>query len=395
VEPNESFEIDSKWPRYFIGALGVGVLAFAYALFNRPEQAWVNFLVNSFYFVSLALSGTFFLALTGVTSASWMTPYKRVVESMTHFLPWCFLLLIGLYFGIHSLYEWSHADVMANDPILKLKAAYLNTPFFMLRAFGALCLWVLLSKLLISLSEREDKEGSSDSIRFKYSKNSAITLVVFAFSFSMVSFDWIMSLEPHWFSTIFGVYTFSGLFVAGISFITLSILILQKMGYFKGVVTEDHYHDLGKWIFAFSTFWAYIWISQYLLIWYSNLPEETPYFILRSQHTWDWIFWTNLVVNWVIPFFALMSRNSKRSGFILSRVCVLLLIGHWLDIYLMVAPKVYEHAGLKLFSVGVVEVLMALGFAGGFLLVFVAALKKKKLLPKNDPYFAEGVHLHQ
>ena len=227
----------------------------------------------------------------------------------------------------------------------------------------------------------------------KISAASALTLIVFGLTYSIASFDWIMSLEPHWFSTIFAMYTFSGLFVNGVAFICLILILLKEQGYFP-MVNENHFHDLGKWLFGFTTFWAYIWFSQYLLIWYSNIPEETMYYIIREKGGWDWLFYFNLIINWLIPFFALMTRNSKRSPFILKRVCILLLVGHWLDIYVMVTPNVFKHAGLSA-SIGLVEIGAALGYAGLFVLVFGKTLSKNLLYPKKDPCFEEGVHLHQ
>jgi len=220
-------------------------------------------------------------------------------------------------------------------------------------------------------------------------------LIFFAYSYSFFSFDMIMSLEPHWFSTIFGIYTFSGLFVNILAVSTLTIILLKEQGYLAHEINENHYHDLGKLLFGFSTFWAYIWFSQYVLIWYANIPEETVYFYLREHNTWDWLFYANLFINWLIPFFALMTRESKRRSFILKRVCIVLIIGHWLDLYVMIAPPIFKHAHVENPMIDWIEIGMALGFGALFILVLSRRLSKRKLIPANDLYLEEGIYLEQ
>lgn len=389
----EYFSFTPKLKNFFISGMCIGFISFAAGLYFSPERAWLNFVLNNFYFVSMALAGAFIVALNGVTNSSWGAPYRRIAEAMTKYLPVGFIMMLVLFFGIHSIYEWSHADIIAKDTLLQKKVPYLNTSFFMIRMVIYFVLWISITKVMNAISDRRDQGGSLENTG-KLVKWSAIFLVVFGFSYSMASYDWLMSLEPHWFSTIFAIYTFSGLFVSGIALITLVAILLQNMGYLKGVITEDHYHDLGKFLFGFSTFWAYIWFSQYMLIWYSNIPEETAYYYLREHHTWDWLFYFNLVINWLVPFFALMTRDSKRSKFILMRVSIVLLVGHWLDLYLMAAPKVLEHAHIHP-SINWIEVGMAIGFVCLFGFVFAKSMSKRSLVQKNDPYLEEGIHLHQ
>ena len=311
---------------------------------------------------------------------------SRVAESFAYFLPVVFLLTIGLFFGIHSLYEWSHADVVANDPILKSKSAYLNSPSFIFRCVLFFVIWMFFGWAIQRFSGKSLHKATIFSVLF---------LVAFAYTYSLFSVDLIMSLEPHWFSTIFGVYTFSGLFVNALAVLTLLLILVQKHGYLTREINENHYHDLGKLLFGFSTFWAYIWFSQYLLIWYSNIPEETMYYYLREHYTWDWLFYANLIINWLVPFFALMTRESKRKQFVLIRVCIVLLVGRWLDIYLMVAPPIYKHAHVTNPYIGWNEIIIALGFGALFILVVERALKRRSLLDNDDPYLKEGIHLEQ
>ncbi|MEK6625936.1 MAG: hypothetical protein AABY86_13245, partial [Bdellovibrionota bacterium] len=306
---NEEFKTPPSYKKLCLAFVIVGILAFILALKLYPERAWANFLINNFYFISLALSGAFIISLQYLVGGSWISPFKRIPEAFTAFLPYGFLLMGALLLGIHSLYEWTHHDVVQHDPILLAKSVYLNPQFFIIRLCLFFAIWYLTSGQLIRLSRRQDLKGSTPSLLRSQTKAAAIFVITFAFSYALASFDWIMSVEPHWFSTIFAVYCFSGMFVNGLVMVVLSLLVLQHLGYLKDVINENHYHDLGKMIFGFSTFWAYIWFSQYMLIWYSNIPEETIYYVIRDQNSWDWFFYANLIFNWGVPFLALMPRG--------------------------------------------------------------------------------------
>lgn len=371
----------------------VGALSLAGSFAINTTVGWVDFLVNSVYFVLVALSGVFFLAVTGVMQASWITPYKRIPEAMTRFLPVGALFMLATYFGLHTIYEWTHTDVVANDPILIQKVGYLNEPFYMIRMVVVLAVWIFLGMKFRSYSKKQDENPQMD-LQKNIMRTSAIGLILFGLTISVASFDWIMSVEPHWFSTIFGVYIFAGMFVTGICFIALTVIKLREWGYLEGVVTEDHLHDLGKWMFGMSVFWAYIWISQYLLIWYANIPEETMYYVLR-QEKWGGVFFLNLIVNFVAPFVLLMSRPAKRNPSRLKLVACILLLGHFLDLYLMVAPLVFKHANASVAGYGILQFLQWLGYFGLFVFVVGKGLAKMNLLPKGDPNLDEGLHLHQ
>lgn len=372
--------------------IAVGILALLGSFKLNHTVGWVDFLVNNIYFVTMAVSGIFFLAVTGVLQASWLTPMKRIPEAMTKFLPYGFVLMLLTYFGLHSIYEWTHHDVVMNDPILKEKVAWLNVAGFMSRMVIIFMAWIFAAKRLLSLSRKQD-EGVD--VTHKIVASSAISIIVFALAISVAAFDWVMSVEPHWFSTIFGVYIFAGSFVSGIAFITLAVIKLQDWGYLQNIVSESNLHDLGKWMFGFSVFWAYIWLSQYLLIWYANIPEETEYYVLRHHH-WNSIFFLNLALNFVVPFFGLMSRGAKRSVKRLKCIAMILLLGHFIDLYLMVAPKIFEHHNITSISgYGALQFLQLLGYFGLFIFVVGKALSKNKLVSTGDPQLEEGMHLHQ
>lgn len=372
--------------------MAVGVLAILGSFSLNHTVGWVDFLVNNVYFVTMAVSGIFFLGVTGVLQASWLTPMKRIPEAMTKFLPYGFVLMLLTYFGLHSIYEWTHHDVVMNDPILREKVVWLNVGGFMARMVIIFMAWIFTAKRLLSLSRKQD-EGAD--VTDKLVASSALSLVVFAIAISVASFDWVMSVEPHWFSTIFGVYIFAGSFVSGIAFITLAVIKLKELGYLDGVVSENNLHDLGKFMFGFSVFWAYIWVSQYILIWYANIPEETEYFVLRHHH-WNNVFILNLCLNFIVPFFGLMTRGAKRSVKRLKCIAMILLLGHFVDLYLMVAPKIFEHHNIDSISgYGALQVLQLLGYFGFFIFVVGRALSKNKLVAVGDPNLEEGIHLHQ
>ncbi len=372
--------------------IAVGIIAMICGFLTNKTVGWVDFIVTSVYFVTVAVSGVFFLAVTGVLQASWITPYKRIPEAMTKFLPYGFALMLLTYFGLHSVYEWTHTDIVMNDPILVQKIAWLNEPFYMIRMVLIFAAWIFVGRRLLSLSKKQD-EGHD--VSQKIVSSSAIGLILFGATICIASFDWLMSVEPHWFSTIYGVNVFSGSFVAGMSFICLATIKLREWGYLKGIINDNHFHDMGKWMFGFSTFWAYTWLSQFLLIWYANIPEETEYYVLRLDH-WNFQFFLNVVLNWLAPFLLLLSRPAKRNTKRLKLVACILLVGHFLDLYLMVAPKVFEHHGIHhLSGFGALQALQWLGFAGLFLFVVGTAFSKRDIVAKGDPQLLEGIDLHQ
>lgn len=388
----EIFLFEDRFKKIIYGILFVGVLVTAISYFHSPARFWSNLLINNFYFICLSLSGLFLLSLQNVTNSSWMRTFQRIPEAMMSFIPFSLGLMLLGFLGYHTLYEWTHHEAL-KDPILVKKIAYLNIPFFLTRMVIYFVLWITSSTLIRKLINSWSSESIKNHTQ-KLSKVSAITIVVFALSFAFFSYDTLMSIEPHWFSTIYSVYTFSGLFVAGVAYITLSLIVLRALGYLKEYVTDDHFHDLGKWLFGMSTFWAYIWFCQYLLIWYSNIPEETSYYILRDQGNWQWLFWSNFAISFLAPFLILLRRDSKRSLISLSFASIIILIGRWVDIYTLVAPKIYEHNNV-LAIIGPYEIISALMFAALFTFVFLNYLNNKNLVIKDDPYFDEGLHLHQ
>ncbi|MCP5464647.1 MAG: hypothetical protein H7A33_06450 [Deltaproteobacteria bacterium] len=384
-----TFIFKSSYKRGAWILIAIGLIGTLAGFLLNPTQAWANFLLNNVYFITLSVCGLFFVALQYVSGASWSEVLRRIPEAMAAYIPIGGILMLFLFFGMHSLFHWSHHEVVVNDPILSGKEPYLNVSFYFIRLLFIVLTWSLFSVWIRSNSIKQEKFRN---LRF-YQTNigvSALFMIFFAVTVSMASFDWLMSLDPHWYSTIFAIYNFSGLFVSGLSVITIIAYFLSSKKILPEI-NENHFHDLGKYLLAFTTFWAYIWYSQFVLIWYGNIPEETIYFVQRLKGDWTWLFYTNLLINFVIPFFILLPRASKRSGAMIMRVSVLLLVGRWLDLYLMIAPSTLG----KEASIGLIEVSMALGFAGLFILIVGRALSKRSVLPPDSPILQRSIHFHQ
>ena len=361
------------------GMAAIGVAAAGIGLVRAPQQMWPEMLVNDFYILGIGLGGTLFIAVEYLSAARWCAGIRRIPEALMSALPPAAVLLLTIYFGRHFIYQWSRPDPVSGGTLVERQAGYLDTGFFFLRMTVFLALWIFLSRLMRRRSLRQDAQADALH-RQRMVRYSAIFVVVFAITFSLASFDWLMSVDPHWSSTIFAVYMFSGLFVQGLAAITLVVAILNRTDRLPGIVGASQLRDLGTLLFAFTTFWAYIWVSQYLLIWYSNLPEEIGYYLTRTRGAWNLLFLLNPVINWVVPFLILLPRSNKSNPVVLLCVSVVILLGRWVDIYLAVMPAVLPNP-----SIGVLDVAMSVGYAGLLIYVCGAALARAPLVPVNDP----------
>ena len=303
-------------------------------------------------------------------------------EAMSSFLPVSALLMFLLYFGMHYLYHWSHNDL--NDPILEGKSAYLNIPFFFVRMAIYFSGWILLTYLIKKNSLQQDL--SNDIKIYNNGKVlSAIFMVFFAITSSTMSWDWIMSVDPHWYSTLFGWYVFIGLFSTGTAAIILVVGFLKWQGYLS-YINKEHIHDLGKYLFAFSIFWMYLWYFQYMLIWYGHLPEETIYYAMRINN-FHLMFFMVPILSFVVPFFALMTRNSKRNLKWISIISFIVLAGQWLNLYLMLSPGIIGKAA----KVGILEIGFTCLYLGVFLYVIFLSLSKKTMTIIKHPLLKESL----
>ncbi|MES2388471.1 MAG: quinol:cytochrome C oxidoreductase [Bacteroidota bacterium] len=371
--------------------------------YNWMSRVWANLWLGNVFFAGIALIGLFFVCVQYVAWAGWATLIKRIPEAFGFWLPFAGVLMVVLFaFGHHDLFHWTHdylhqpllADKTANpqyDEIIVGKEWYLNIPFYLGRMIFFFGAWITVHFIMRKYSLAEDKEAGT-SVKW-YNKSiftGAIFLVIFAVSESMSAWDWVMSIDPHWFSTLFGWYMFASWWVSGLSMIALSIIILKEKGYLQSV-NINHLHNLGQFMFAFSIFWTYLWTAQFLLIYYANLPEEAIYFIQRRDGfngQYSWLFYFNVINNFVFPFLFLMTRDAKRHVLFMKIAAIGLIIGHYLDFYLMIMPGVVkEHNGF-----GFVELGTFMIFASLFAWVVSSAISKAPLVPKNHPMLEESVY---
>lgn len=369
--------------------------------FHWLQRVYVNLWMNNVYFIGIALIGVFFVAFNYASQAGWSAYLKRIPEAFGNWIPFAGLLMIALYFitnytapGHFHIFHWLDQSLYDKDggnydSIIAAKQPYLNQTFFLIRMVVYFVLWYFMWKLIRNISKAEDLEGGTQHW-WKMRSLSAIFIIIFALTSSSAAWDWIMSIDTHWFSTMFGWYTFSSWFVAGLAAITLIILYLHDEGYLSQL-NSSHLHDLGKFVFAFSIFWTYIWFSQFLLIYYANIPEESVYFLERLESAvYSPFFYVNIIINFAFPFLFLMTRDSKRQTIFLKVACYMLLLGHWIDFFLMVQPGTLQENG----GLGFVEIGTTMLFISGFVYVTLQGLTKASLVAKNHPMLEESLHHH-
>jgi hypothetical protein len=367
------------------------------------KRIFASLWMNNVFFTGIGIIGLFFIAIQYAAQAGWSTPIRRIPLAIGHWIPYAGILMLVSWFIVkHDVFHWTHADLYrpvaeGGDKIIQGKSGLWYWPmasgtfpmFYIARMVIFFGLWYLFFVWIRKEILTQDEDGSTEHW-YNARKFSAIFLVIFAVSSSMAAWDWVMSIDPHWYSTMNGWYVFASWWVTGLAAITLIVINLKDAGYLK-MVNSNHLHDLGKFCFAFSIFWTYIWFSQFLLIYYANIPEETIYFVERLKNPpYSWIFYANLFLNFVFPFLLLMTRDAKRQSSMLKVVCPIIIVGHWFDFYNMVTPGVMQDQG----GVGFLEIGMTLIFAAGFLFVVLSSLAKAPLVAKHDPLMEESLHHH-
>jgi hypothetical protein len=356
--------------------------------FTDRQQLFYSYLTAYAFWFTIAMGGFFFVMLHHLVNATWSVVLRRIAENLMISIPLMAILFIPILFGLKDLYHWSHPEIVAADALLQKKTPYLNVPFFIIRTAIYFSIWFLLTRLLYKASLEQDKSYSENQVR-RFRKISAPGMILFAFTLSFAAFDWFMSLDAHWYSTIFGVYIFSGGLLSGLAFITLITIFLKTKGPFGEMVTTEHYHDLGKLLFAFTIFWAYICFSQYFLIWYANIPEETVWFSARWQGAWKYFSLTIIFGHFVIPFFVLITQPAKRNQKVLITTAILLLIVHWVDLYWIIMPNLLTTGA----SLSWLDLAAIIGIGGIFMWHFARRMKAQPLLPINDNRLKASVEI--
>ena len=403
----EKFEIPQRYNLWSYALMAVGVISIILlyvthgASNDEHERArfWGSLLQNSVFFLLVVNACMFFLSATILAWGGWTTSFRRVSEAIASAVPVigviCGAILLAIVFGgDHSIYHWTDTEHVQHDKILNHKKGFLNKTFFTVWTVITIVLWSLIGWKIrnLSLSTDKGKMSVEEGKKFQWTNTvwSAIFLFVFALTvMSTIPWLWLMSIDAHWYSTMYSWYTFASTFVSGVALIALFVIYLKNKGYLE-YTNEEHLHDLGKFMFAFSVFWCYLWFSQYMLIWYSNQPEETKYFEPRVEGPYRGIFFLNIIINFIAPLLLLMKRGAKRNYTTMTVLSVLIIFGHWLDFFQMVHPaNSKDHVPMMLYDMGI-----GLGFVGLIMFIVGRTLAKHPLVPKNHPFFKESVIHH-
>jgi hypothetical protein len=364
----------------------LGGAASAVLALQDKEQFFFSYLVAFVYWLSIALGGLFFVILQHATKAGWSVVVRRVAEVLMAALPYLAVLFVPVILGMHTLYHhWIDAELVAADPVLQHKAGWLNHSAFIVRVVVYFVIWAGLGRLFFSGSVKQDETGDH-SITARLTTLSYPAIALFGLSTTFASFDWIMSLDPHWYSTIFGVYFFAGCVVAAFATMILITQTLQRNKLLGDSVTVEHLHDLGKLLFAFVVFWTYMAFSQYMLMWYANIPEETVFYRERGVGGWEHVTLVLAIGHFVIPFFFLLSRMIKRNSFTLALGCLWLLAMHFVDLFWVIAPNHHEELHLS-----PLDVTTWLAVGGVFVFAVGRAMTRHALVPVKDPRLPESL----
>lgn len=421
---NNQFVFEGKQKTLFLALIAVGLLSLGITFFTddaHHSRFWSNILHNSVFFTGIAFISLFLLSAKFLIYSGWHTLFKRIWEAYSLFLVVGLVLLGVVAFGIwghlHHLYHWADQASIDNDPILQGKTGFLNPTVYTIFAVIIPGVWYFFAKKIRNLSLSEDQDPGKDFSKHRTAKKFAASfLVIGGFTSAAAIWLWVMSVDSHWYSTLFAWYATASWLVSMVALTVITLIYLKSKGYLPQV-TSHHMHDLGKYLFGFSVFWTYLWFSQYMLIWYSNIGEETVYFETRVNE-FPVLFYGNLVVNFVLPFFVLLKNDNKKTYGTMLFASVALFVGHWVDFFLMIKPGVLhtaheiahhaEHAIEEAHNAGhhasnyvagftlpgFLEIGTFIGFLGLFLYFVFSKLEKASLVPKNDPYLEESLHHH-
>lgn len=362
------------------------------------QRIWTSVFISGFFFFGVSLAALFFLAVQFAAEAGWSVVFKRIMEGVAAYLPVGMITLIIVFAAgslhLHHIYHWMDPELYDAggehyDAIIAHKKPYLNQIFWWIRTLVYMGVYLLFLRIFRKRSLEEDQMQTAEkSVFIKNQTLAAIFLVFFGYTSTTFSWDWVMSIDTHWFSTIFGWYIFSGMWISGMVAMTLLVIYLKSKG-LMDFINESHMQDIGKWVFGISFLWTYLFFCQFMLYWYSNIPEEITYFKARIDD-YTWVFWGTMLINFVFPMLLLMSKDAKRNLGFLTFVGIIIFFGHWLDIYMLVTPGAMQQNG----HIGLIEIGTLLAFLGLFLYIVLNAISKRPLLVKTHPYLEESLHHH-
>ncbi len=390
VEVLDNYQMDARlWSkgRSALALMALGAWAALAAGYGSNGAAFYQaYLLSLVYWLTLALGALFFVMLQHLTGAAWSVTSRRAAETLALTIPVAAVLFLPVAFGLTHLYEWARPGAVAADPLLQSKQAYLNPEGFYVRAAICFAIWSIWAIVLYRISVSQDDGGTIERTRAA-AKWSAPGVILLALTVSLASFDWLMSLDPHWFSTMFGVYIWAGSGLAGFAAITLILLAFRRMGMLRASVNHEHYHDLGKWLFALTVFWAYIAFCQYMLIWYGNMPEETVWYHDRTVGTWRWVGALLIAGRFFVPFIVLISRAAKRKLGVLAFAAAWILLMQFVDLFWVVMP-VFRKEGARLLWI---DAAAFIAVGATFALAFWWLLRRHALAPVGDLRFTKAL----
>ena len=363
---------------------GLGAVTSVVGFFVDREQFFQSYLVSWVFWIALTLGCLGIMMIHHLSRGGWGLIIRRTLEAASRTLPVLAILFVPILFGLQALYIWARPEAVS-DPLIQQKASYLNPLAYAVRSIFYLAVWSAFALTLSRLSQKQDETGDVGLFR-RMQTVAAPGLVVFALLSTFAAIDWIMSLDPHWYSSIFGVYFITGAGVAGFAFISLIALYLSQRPPLQGVLKPKHFHDYGKLLLAFVMLWSYIAFSQLLIIWSGNLPEETPWYLHRVQGGWKWVSIALILFNFMLPFLLLLSRDLKRNARLLAVVALFVLVMRWVDFYWLAAPTFHHDL-----TPHWLDLTTMAGIGGIWLAVFAGQLQKRALLPINDPYLEEAL----
>ncbi len=375
-----------KLKRLALILIVIGAIGSVAGIILNYSHFMLSYLVAVMVVGGISVTALFFVMIQFLTRAGWSVLIRRVPEFLSAFTPFLIFAFLPILFDAwvtHSIFEWTHKEVVMQDHVLQSKAPYLNEVFFTVRTLIYVLAWFWMYRVIIGNSLRQD-ETTDIAPTLTNFKRSGPFVVLYGLTLTFAAFDYLMSLQPHWYSTIFGVYFFAGSFVATIALITIFVVLLKEGGYLPGV-TVEHYHNLGKYLFAFTVFWTYIAFSQYFLIWYGNIPEEILFYLRRYEPGWIVVSWALLFVHFIIPFVLLLPQKSKRNPKMLAFVSAMILVIHYFEMH-WVAVAAHH----KTFTFGYEEIAAIALLGGVFLWIVARQFAKHSLVPVQDPFLEES-----